>query len=225
MGGLGKALKRQNEASKITVKVDNLKLESDVEPFIENGRTLVPMRAIFEALGADVSWDDATKTVYIKSPDASLDIEIPVVKEQTKEPISTKVVYTLKFNNPDEWNKHGVLNSQFGEVFKVTAENDDPNLDLKNDVGIEIEQVKQIKLKANIQSGTDIQIFFDTQESRGFSESKCFTFSSGSAENGEYIVNTSTCSGWKNGTLGKIRIDPVSKKGISFELFSLEFLG
>lgn len=47
----------------------NIKLEpqnryvySDVEPFIQNGRTLVPMRAIFEALEANVSWDDATAT-------------------------------------------------------------------------------------------------------------------------------------------------------------------
>ena len=31
-------------------------------PYIKHDRTLVPMRAIFEALGAEVSWDDATKT-------------------------------------------------------------------------------------------------------------------------------------------------------------------
>lgn len=49
-------------ANKITVMVDGAKLETDVEPFIENGRTLVPMRAIFEAIDASVNWDDATKT-------------------------------------------------------------------------------------------------------------------------------------------------------------------
>ena len=57
---------KEIEASKITVKVDNLKLESDVEPFIENGRTLVPMRAIFEAIGAEVEWDAATETATSK---------------------------------------------------------------------------------------------------------------------------------------------------------------
>lgn len=31
-------------------------------PYIKNDRTMVPMRAIFEALGASVSWDDNTKT-------------------------------------------------------------------------------------------------------------------------------------------------------------------
>ncbi len=30
--------------------------------YIKNDRTMVPMRAIFEALGAEVSWEDATKT-------------------------------------------------------------------------------------------------------------------------------------------------------------------
>lgn len=35
----------------------------DVNPFIENSRTLVPFRAIFEAVGADVEWDGETRTV------------------------------------------------------------------------------------------------------------------------------------------------------------------
>ena len=35
----------------------------DAEPFIDNGHTLVPMRAIFEAFNATIDWDDETKTV------------------------------------------------------------------------------------------------------------------------------------------------------------------
>ncbi len=49
-------------ANKITIMVDGAKLKTDVEPFIENGRTLVPMRAIFEALEAEVLWDETTLT-------------------------------------------------------------------------------------------------------------------------------------------------------------------
>lgn len=37
----------------------------DAPPEITNGRTLVPVRAVAELLGADVSWDGATKTVNI----------------------------------------------------------------------------------------------------------------------------------------------------------------
>ncbi len=34
----------------------------DCLPYIKNDRTMVPMRAIFEALGAEITWDDITKT-------------------------------------------------------------------------------------------------------------------------------------------------------------------
>lgn len=35
---------------------------TDAAPIIDNGRTLVPLRAIFEAMGATVTWDAATST-------------------------------------------------------------------------------------------------------------------------------------------------------------------
>ncbi|MGE4549217.1 MAG: copper amine oxidase N-terminal domain-containing protein [Intestinibacillus sp.] len=40
-----------------------LAFEAGVEPVIKDGRTFVPFRAIFEAMGAEVGWDAATKTV------------------------------------------------------------------------------------------------------------------------------------------------------------------
>lgn len=46
-----------------TVVLNGKKLAFDVAPIIENGRTLVPVRALFEALGAKVSWDAKTQTV------------------------------------------------------------------------------------------------------------------------------------------------------------------
>ena len=38
-------------------------MEFDQNPVIYNDRTLVPMRKIFEALGAQVEWDGETQTV------------------------------------------------------------------------------------------------------------------------------------------------------------------
>lgn len=45
------------------VYLNGQQLSFDVAPRIENGRTLVPLRAIFEAVGANVQWDAATSTV------------------------------------------------------------------------------------------------------------------------------------------------------------------
>ena len=47
----------------ITVYIDGNLLVMEVSPFIRNGRTMVPMRALFEALGADVFWDPVERTV------------------------------------------------------------------------------------------------------------------------------------------------------------------
>ncbi len=46
----------------ITILIDGEKLVCDQPPVIIEGRTLVPMRAIFEKLGATVGWDGETST-------------------------------------------------------------------------------------------------------------------------------------------------------------------
>jgi len=50
-------------ADEIKITINDEAKTFDVMPVIIDGRTLVPMRGIFEALGAEVGWDDATKTV------------------------------------------------------------------------------------------------------------------------------------------------------------------
>ncbi len=55
------AFAADNEPS---VYLNGEKLTFDVNPYIENDRTLVPMRAIFEAVGATVEWDADNRTVY-----------------------------------------------------------------------------------------------------------------------------------------------------------------
>ena len=50
----------------------------DVDPFIENDHTLVPMRAIFEALGASVDWDGDTRTVVSYDPVSDVSITLQI---------------------------------------------------------------------------------------------------------------------------------------------------
>lgn len=46
--------------------VNGLEIHSDVPPQIIDGRTLIPARALAEALGARVSWDEASQKVTIE---------------------------------------------------------------------------------------------------------------------------------------------------------------
>ncbi len=47
----------------IDVAINNQYLYFDQDPIIESGRTLVPLRTIFEALGATVDWNSTTQTI------------------------------------------------------------------------------------------------------------------------------------------------------------------
>lgn len=56
----------------ISVLLNGEKLSFDTEPRVEEGRTLVPMRKIFESLGADVQWDGGTRTITASRDDTSV---------------------------------------------------------------------------------------------------------------------------------------------------------
>jgi len=47
----------------IRVFFNGMQVEFDQPPIMQDGRTLVPLRAIFEAMGADIDWDGDTQTV------------------------------------------------------------------------------------------------------------------------------------------------------------------
>ncbi len=53
-------------ASNISIVFDGRTVASDVPPVIQRGTTMVPMRVIFEVLGADVEWDSSTQTITAK---------------------------------------------------------------------------------------------------------------------------------------------------------------
>lgn len=54
---------RSISAKDVTVVLDGKEIEFDVEPRIIDGRTMVPLRKIFEEIGAKVKWDGDTQTV------------------------------------------------------------------------------------------------------------------------------------------------------------------
>ena len=71
------ALTATAQTGVITVALNGSVLDFEgVNPTIMSDRTMVPMRAIFEALGADVSWDDISKTAYAHKDDTNVSIAI-----------------------------------------------------------------------------------------------------------------------------------------------------
>lgn len=60
----------------ITVEISNKRVDFDQTPIIYNDRTMVPMRKIFESLGATVSWDAGTKTAIGKRGDRTVKISV-----------------------------------------------------------------------------------------------------------------------------------------------------
>lgn len=99
------AIAASNEPS---VYLDGEKMTFDVNPFIENDRTLVPFRAIFEAVGAEVEWDGETRTViaarekngettfitlqidstaFVNSEEKTLDVPAKIVGDRTFVPL------------------------------------------------------------------------------------------------------------------------------------------
>ncbi len=64
------------EISDIKVVLNGETIEFDVPPVIYNGRTLVPLRKIFEALDAEVNWVDEIQTVFAKKGDVEIMVQI-----------------------------------------------------------------------------------------------------------------------------------------------------
>jgi len=58
----------------ITVTVNGKKLEFDTEPTAIDGRVLVPIRAIFTELGAEVTWNDEIKTAVAQGSGHTIQI-------------------------------------------------------------------------------------------------------------------------------------------------------
>lgn len=73
------------------VLLNNSMLSFDVPPIIENGRTLVPLRTIFEALGASVRWDGETQTVIAEKADTEIKLAIGGQAYKNGQPVSLDV--------------------------------------------------------------------------------------------------------------------------------------
>ena len=69
-------------AQEIKVNLNGNYIQFDQPPIIQDGRTLVPFRAIFEHLGAEVEWNNETRTAIGYTDD--IRIELPIDKKTAR---------------------------------------------------------------------------------------------------------------------------------------------
>lgn len=129
-----------NSNRDITVEVSGDEVSFDQEPVLYNNRTMVPMRKIFEELGAKVTWDEATKTatgkkgdravkvtldsktMYVNSKKIELDTPPIMISDRTLVPVRA-VAEGLGCDV--EWNDRKALVSIEPKVFKWSKWDDD----------------------------------------------------------------------------------------------------
>ena len=98
----------------IKIVVDGAELVTQKEPFIYEGITYLPVRAVGEAVGKDVGWDGATQTVTLNTPDETTGIDI--ADAITKDKVlydkgGIKITYT------------GFIDSYYGKDVTLKIEN------------------------------------------------------------------------------------------------------
>ncbi len=104
----GTALAANTVYRTITVQYDNIKLVVDgmevtpkdangtrVEPFIYNGTTYLPVRAVGDAIGKQVTWDGESKTVYLGDAPNSRNWLMDVCPPYEKKYVYTPASFSL----------------------------------------------------------------------------------------------------------------------------------
>jgi len=72
--GYEKNLEKFTEIDGQMVKLNHMNINFDTPPVIKEGRTLIPVRALTEGMGATVVWNGEKHTVTITHPDSNLEI-------------------------------------------------------------------------------------------------------------------------------------------------------
>ena len=110
-------IKEQYKDKEITVWINNKKLLFDTKPEIQDARTLVPIRVIFEELGAMVSWSNnkitakkgdstvkleiGSNIMYVNNKKVKLEVAPTIKKNRTLVPLRA---ISEAFNNNVIWN-------------------------------------------------------------------------------------------------------------------------
>lgn len=98
---------KSGDTKNFKVFATGAKVAFDTPPKVESGRTLVPVRAISEALGSDVNWDAATKKVAISQAGKKIELTMnsnmaivdgkPVTLDVPAKIVDNRILVPLRF--------------------------------------------------------------------------------------------------------------------------------
>lgn len=91
-------------AQSIKILVNGKEVKSDVPAQVIKSRTMVPLRAVGEALGATVEWDGKTNTVKITAPWLPSNQTPAAPNQVTGSPIQVNIT-NVEISQGDEFNK------------------------------------------------------------------------------------------------------------------------
>ncbi len=132
----------------ISLTVNGEKVETQVPPTIIDGRTMVPVRDIFEACGAKVNWDVNTKTITGEKGNTTVVMQIDsnmlFINEDVTEMDATPVIIDGRTLAPARY-----VAESFGGIVDWDAENKVVMIDVTDD-----EEVTETTTEETTQSTT-----------------------------------------------------------------------
>lgn len=116
------------EYSGIQITLDGQKIEPKdangvtVEPFIVDGTTYLPVRALSNALGLDVNWDQATQTVILKSKQQQTATPTPTGKFDATTVANQLEITAYNWDSPSRFSERKYLALEIKNTSQFTID-------------------------------------------------------------------------------------------------------
>ncbi len=143
---------------------------------IQDGRTLVPVRGVFEYMGYEVDWDNETKTATLTNSEKGITIELSngnedfYVNGESVHPDVPQQIINGRFMLPLR-----AVGDAVGAEIEWDGENKVARIDVKNEADESNETNKDNKIDESIAKAFKIEVMDDDFDSSAIDESKINT--------------------------------------------------
>jgi len=134
------------------VRINGREIKFDIPPVIKDGRTLIPVRAVMNGLGAKVEWDPETKTVTVTKGDTV----IQFILGENRVLVNGKEM-TLDVPAMEISNRTFVPLRFLSEVLKENVKYDDKtgDIEIEEKTGTATENTEESTVSQNVYGNTN----------------------------------------------------------------------